>query len=113
MAVVNALAYYDVATMTAVKNFIVQALGGPSHLKNSSESPLANISHVDDVISGKLQHLQFRVELSSSLMIGHVLRQLVQVDGSILSIKSRFNFKLGRFAPKQATHGVYKRPHLV
>jgi len=81
--------------------------------KNSSESPLANISHVDDVISGKLQHLQLRIELSSSLMIGHVLRQLVQVDGSILSIKSCLKFKLGRFAAEQATLGIYKRTHLV
>ena len=42
---------------------------------------MADVPNVDDVIPGIFEFLQHRVELRSRLVIGLVLRQLVQIDG--------------------------------
>lgn len=52
------------------------------YLENSPERALPDIANVDDVVPGIFQLLQLRVELRSGLVVGLVLGQLVQVDGS-------------------------------
>jgi hypothetical protein len=48
---------------------------------------LSDVSQVDDVVPGKFQDLQFRVELGSGLVVRHILWQLVQVNGGVLVVK--------------------------
>jgi hypothetical protein len=55
MEVANTLAYYDTATITAVKSFIVQALGSRT------------IKHYEFIIYGKLTHKHNNLNKHTSL----------------------------------------------
>ena len=63
------------------------------YLKNPSKCSLADVPDVNDIVPGKLQLLQLRIELGGNVVVVFVRRQFVQIDVQILEkVKSSYKF---------------------